>query len=117
MTSDDRKSATRPDATVETNIQTATDLDAAIAAAGLRASADGLRRRIPCPAPGHPGDRSGSNCAVWVGSSGSVGAVCHSHDCAYDDILRGLGALSQIANREGAAGALGGANRTRRDRG
>ena len=101
MTSDNRKPAGRPDATVETNIQTATDLDAAIAAAGLRASADGLRRRIPCPAPGHPGDRSGSNCAVWVGSSGSVGAVCHSHDCAYDDILRGLGAHSQIANREG----------------
>ena len=100
MTSDDRKPAARPDATVETNIQTAADLDAAIAAAGLRASADGLRRRIPCPAPGHPGDRSGSNCAVWVGSSGSVGAVCHSHDCAYDDILRGLGAHSQIANRE-----------------
>ena len=97
MTSDDRKPAAR----VETNIQTAADLDAAIAAAGLRASADGLRRRIPCPAPGHPGDRSGSNCAVWVGSSGSVGAVCHSHDCAYDDILRGLGAHSQIANREG----------------
>ena len=100
MTSDDRKPAARSAARVETNIQTATDLDAAIAAAGLRASADGLRRRIPCPAPGHPGDRSGSNCAVWVGSSGSVGAVCHSHDCAYDDILRGLGAHSQIANRE-----------------
>ena len=97
MTSDDRKPAAR----VETNIQTAADLDAAIAAAGLRASADGLRRRIPCPAPGHPGDRSGSNCAVWVGSSGSIGAVCHSHDCAYDDILRGLGAHSQIANRDG----------------
>ena len=97
MTSDNRKPAAR----VETNIQTATDLDAAIAAAGLRASADGLRRRIPCPAPGHPGDRSASNCAVWVGSSGSVGAVCHSHDCAYDDILRGLGAISQVASRDG----------------
>ena len=103
MISDNRKPAARPDATVETNIQTAADLDAAIAAAGLRASADGLRRRIPCPAPGHPGDRSDSNCAVWVGSSGSVGAVCHSHDCAYDDILRGLGALSQTANREGGS--------------
>ena len=97
MTSDNRKPAAR----VETNIQTATDLDSAIAAAGLRASADGHRRRIPCPAPGHPGDRSASNCAVWVGSSGSVGAVCHSHDCAYDDILRGLGAISQVASRDG----------------
>ena len=97
MTSDDR----RPAARVETSIQTAADLDAAIAAAGLRASPDGRRRRIPCPAPGHLGDRSASNCAVWVASSGSVGAVCHSHGCAYDDILRGLGALSQTANREG----------------
>ena len=113
MTSDDSKPAAR----VETNIQTAADLDAAIAAAGLRASADGLRRRIPCPAPGHPGDRSGSNCAVWVGSSGSVGAVCHSHDCAYDDILRGLGALSQTASRDGAGrGARRGKPDTARSR-
>ena len=100
MTSYDRKSAAWPDTTKETSIHTDADLDAAIAAAGLRASADGRRRRIPCPAPGHPGDRSGSNCVVWVGSSGSVGAVCHSQDCAYDDILRGLGVLSRTANRE-----------------
>ena len=97
MTDNDRK----PSAWAETVIRTDADLDAAISAAGLRASADGHRRRIPCPAPGHPGDRSAGNCAVWVGGSGSVGAVCHSHNCAYDDILRGLRAVSPGAGREG----------------
>ena len=84
----------------EPTIRTAADLDSAIAAAGLRARADGQRRRIPCPAPGHPGDRSGSNCTVWIDGSGSVGAVCHSHNCAYEDILRGLGVHWESARRE-----------------
>lgn len=86
----------------ERTIRTTSDLDSAIAAAGLSARADGQRRRIPCPAPGHPGDRSGSNCAVWVGSDDSVGAVCHSHGCSYEDILRGLGVFSGGVKRQGS---------------
>ena len=39
---------------------TVADLDAAIAAQGLPPQLDGERRRIPCPAPNHPGDRSDS---------------------------------------------------------
>ena len=98
MIANGHNTATRTDPT----IRTTSDLDSAIAAAGLRARTDGQRRRIPCPAPGHPGDRSGSNCAVWVGSDDSVGAVCHSQGCSYEDILRGLGVFSGGVKRQGS---------------
>ena len=70
---------------------TVAELDAAIAAQGLHPQLDGERRRIPCPAPNHPGDRSDANCAVWVGPDGSIGAKCHSYGCAHREILEGLG--------------------------
>ena len=70
---------------------TVADLDAAMAALGLHAQLDGERRRIPCPALNHPGDRSEANCAVWVGPDGSVGAKCHSAGCSHREILEGLG--------------------------
>lgn len=70
---------------------TVADLDAAIAALGLHAQLDCERRRIRCPAPNHPGDRSEANCAVWVGNDGSIGAKCHSAGCTHREILEGLG--------------------------
>ncbi len=70
---------------------TVADLDAAIAAKGLPPQLDGERRRLPCPAPNHPGDRSEANCSVWVGPDGSIGAKCHSYGCAHHEILEGLG--------------------------
>ena len=45
---------------------------------------------IPCPAPNHPGDRSGLNCNIAIGDSGNLIAYCHSHHCAFEDILAGL---------------------------
>ncbi len=79
---------------------TVADLDRAIAAQGLRAELDGERRRIPCPAPNHPGDRSEANCAVWIGHDGSIGAKCHSAGCTHREILEGLG-LYQGGNGQG----------------
>ena len=70
---------------------TVADLDAAIASLGLHPQLDGERRRIPCPGPSHPGDRSEANCAVWVGPDGSIGAKCHSAGCSHREILEGLG--------------------------
>ena len=79
---------------------TVADLDAAIAAKGLHAQLDGERRRLPCPAPNHPGDRSEANCSAWVGPDGSIGAKCHSYGCAHHEILEGLG-LYQGSDSQG----------------
>ena len=76
---------------------TVSDLDTALAALGLHPQLDGERRRIPCPAPNHPGDRSEANCAVWIGHVGGIGAKCHSAGCSHREILEGLAVCAGAA--------------------
>ena len=59
---------------------------------------NGSRVSIPCPAPGHPGDRDDDNCNVTVTKDGKLLAKCHSHECDFRDIVAGLerdGAVSR----------------------
>ena len=70
-------------------------IEAAIA--GLPVRSHGGSWYIFCPAPNHPGGHTDKNCELKYGdkvrSDGSriVLAKCHSHDCAWEDILGGLG--------------------------
>ena len=45
---------------------------------------------IPCPAPGHPGNRDDDNCSVTITKEGKLLAKCHSHECDFRDIVAGL---------------------------
>ena len=53
--------------------------------------ADGRPHRMPCPAPGHPGDRSAKSVAYrWDGHNLPM-LKCWSGECPYGDIAKGLG--------------------------
>lgn len=47
--------------------------------------------RGPCASAEHGGDNdTATNCRVWLGDKG-FGAKCHSYDCSWESILRGIG--------------------------